>query len=223
MKAVSPSVVTPTLVLLVSFSLSLSRAENPVSPAAEGVTSRAAAEQNHRSGAQQLAERQDQLTADVQQLKIEQTEPKVIELLDDVETVMNEAIDQLEQHDTGGKTIATQTEVIEKIFNAAKQRQQQGDSQDNNKGAQGMMEMMKRMMGENAEADEKKKDGKPTGDAQAGTGASGESSSASTPSSGGSSTATEERRVPKASSNSHEDFPEEFRTLLDGYNRALTK
>ena len=111
--------------------------------------------------------------------------------------------------------------MIEQIFNAAKQHQSQG--QGENKGAQGMMEMMKRMMGENAEADEKKQPGGNQAGQQPGNGSNGESDSASTTSPATGSSAVEERRVPKASGSSNEDFPEEFRTLLDGYNRALAK
>ncbi|MFM2296333.1 MAG: hypothetical protein RL117_40, partial [Verrucomicrobiota bacterium] len=79
----------------------------------------------HQAGAEQASEQQDELAADVQQLRIEQTIPQVIELLDDVETMMDEASEKLAEADTGGSTIAAQTEVIEKIFQAAKQKQQQ--------------------------------------------------------------------------------------------------
>ncbi len=39
---------------------------------------------------------------------------------------MADATDMLESQDTGGATIATETEVIEKIFEAAKKKQQKG-------------------------------------------------------------------------------------------------
>ncbi len=213
------SLVAVALVMLAGAPSAL--AEAPATPNQAKIQDRATAEEHHRRGAEELAAHQDHLTADVQQLKIEQTEPEVIELLDGVETVMNEVIDHLEQRNTGGATIATQTEVIEKIFNAAKQHHSQG--QGENKGAQGMMEMMKRMMGENAEADEKKRSsGEPSGP-QPGNGNNGASASASTPSTANGSSAVEERRVPKASGSNSEDFPEEFRALLDGYNRSLAK
>ncbi len=46
----------------------------------------------------------------------------MIELLSDVEILMGKATDSLEDGDTGGDTIAMQTEIIEKIYEAAKQR-----------------------------------------------------------------------------------------------------
>ena len=49
---------------------------------------------------------------------VEQTNPKVIELLGEVENIMDEATEMLIEHDTGGKTIAAQTEIIEKIHAA---------------------------------------------------------------------------------------------------------
>ena len=50
---------------------------------------------NISEGATKIADEQDELSADVQQLTIEQTVPKVIELLNEVENIMDEATDQL--------------------------------------------------------------------------------------------------------------------------------
>ena len=80
----------------------------------------------HQQGAVKVADDQDELSADVQQLVIEQTVPKVIELLDEVEVIMDEATDRLAKANTGGETIAAQTEIIEKIHAAAKEKQSQG-------------------------------------------------------------------------------------------------
>ncbi len=79
----------------------------------------------HREGSQNLAGEQDELAADVQDLIEEQTDEKVIALLEEVEEVMAEVIDSLDAVKTGGPTIAAETEIIEKIFEAAKQRSQQ--------------------------------------------------------------------------------------------------
>jgi hypothetical protein len=79
----------------------------------------------HREGSQNLAGEQDELAADVQDLIEEQTDEKLITLLEEVEEVMAEVIDSLDETDTGGPTIAAETEIIEKIFEAAKQRSQQ--------------------------------------------------------------------------------------------------
>jgi len=175
----------------------------------------------HQTGSKKTAASQDSLAADVQQLKIEQTDPKVIELLDSVETMMDEASENLLEFNTGGETIAAQTEVIEKIFEAAKKKQSKGESQ----GAQGMMEMMKRMMGEGAEGDEKKGDkpGNKPGQ-KPGDGMTGDSDTANTANGGpGTGDKAAERRVPKASGDPGQAFPEEYRKALDAYNRALTK
>lgn len=79
----------------------------------------------HREGSQNLAGEQDELAADVQDLIEEQTDEKLIALLEEVEEVMAEVIDSLDETNTGGPTIAAETEIIEKIFEAAKQRSQQ--------------------------------------------------------------------------------------------------
>ena len=91
-------------------------------PKKEGMTAEQAAEK-HREGSEKVAEEQDELSADVQQLTIEETVPQVIQLLTEVGTIMDEATDWLMEPDTGGKTIAAQTEIIEKIHAAAKERQ----------------------------------------------------------------------------------------------------
>ena len=174
----------------------------------------------HQAGAEQASEQQDELAADVQQLRIEQTLPQVIELLDDVETMMDEASEKLAEADTGGPTIAAQTEVIEKIFQAAKQKQQQSQSQG--QGAQGMMEMLKRMMGEGSEGDDKKPGKKPGN--KGGDGQQGNSDTTNSASQGSANQPfQEERRVPKASGNGTQDFPLEFRSALDAYNRSTTE
>ena len=82
------------------------------------------ASDKHREGAQNLAGEQDELSADVQDLIEEQTDEKVIALLEEVEEIMAEVTGSLDETNTGGKTIAAETEIIEKIFEAAKQRAQ---------------------------------------------------------------------------------------------------
>ncbi len=77
----------------------------------------------HAQGAQKLSIEQDELSADVQDLIDEQTDPEIINLLSQLENVMADATDLLEQKKTDADTIATQTEVIEKIFEAAKKKQ----------------------------------------------------------------------------------------------------
>ena len=80
--------------------------------------------EKHQRGAKNLSLEQDDLSADVQDLIDEQTDPEVVKLLSEIEITMAEATDLLEQTNTDGSTIAVETEVIEKIFEAAKKKQQ---------------------------------------------------------------------------------------------------
>ena len=82
--------------------------------------------QKHSEGAKKLSDEQDELSADVQDLIDEQTDAEVIKLLREIEFIMGDATDLLQQKKTDGATIATETEVIEKIFEAAKKKQQKG-------------------------------------------------------------------------------------------------
>jgi len=174
----------------------------------------------HHEGASQVADRQDELSADVQQLKIEQTVPQVIELFNKVEKIMDEATDQLASGETGGGTIATQTEVIEMIHAAAKEKQkQQGSGQSG--GA--MMDMMERMMGKPPDADKDSK-GKGAGSSnQGGEGDKGAAEVMGTPSADPTGGKSEARRVPKASGNAGHELPNEFQKMLDAYNRGAEK
>ena len=171
----------------------------------------------HRERANKIADQQDELSADVQQLTIEQTVPKVIELLNDVEKIMDEATDQLAAADTGGTTLAAQTEIIEKIHAAAKEKQKQ---QGGGQSGSAMMDMMERMMGKTPEGE---KEGKGKGDKpgeSGGEGATGLSDAANEATGGQTSGKSDARRVPKASGSAGHVLPEEFRKALDAYNRG---
>jgi hypothetical protein len=173
--------------------------------------------QTHRDGSAKLAEDQDELSADVQQLVIEQTMPKVIELLEEVEDIMDETTDRLVETDTGGETIAAQTEIVEKIHAAAKQRQSQGGG---GKSGGAMMDMMERMMGKKpgGKGQGKGKDGQPG--EQAGEGSGGDSDTANQAVAGNPDGKIESRRIPKAAGGGGTEIPEEFRKALDAYNRG---
>jgi hypothetical protein len=173
--------------------------------------------QIHREGSVKLAEDQDELSADVQQLVIEQTMPKVIELLEEVEEIMDETTDRLDQTDTGGETIAAQTEIIEKIHAAAKQRQSQG-GQGQSGGA--MMDMMERMMGKKpgGKGKGKGKGGQPG--EQPGEGSTGLSDTGNEGVAGDAGGKTDVRRIPKAAGSAGLEIPEEFLKALDAYNRG---
>lgn len=175
----------------------------------------------HKEGSSKVADEQDELSADVQQLVIEQTVPKVIELLSEVEKIMDEATDLLAESDTGGVTIAAQTEIIEKIHAAAKEKQSKGGGGSKPGGA--MMEMMERMMGKTPDGDQKGKgNGDKPGD-KGGEGQTGLSDTGNEAAGGAGDGKTEARRVPKATGNASLEIPEEFRKALDAYNRGAEK
>ena len=172
--------------------------------------------EKHQQGSEKVAGEQDELSADVQQLALEQTVPKVIELLNEVEGIMDEATDRLLEPDTGGETIAAQTEIIEKIHEAAKERQK---SQGGGAAGGAMMEMLERMMGQEPG---KSKDGQAQPGDTSGTGKKGGASDSANEASEGEYTENaEERRVPKASGTAGRSLPAEFQKALDAYNRGL--
>jgi hypothetical protein len=183
----------------------------------------AAGLQSHEEGSTKLADEQDELSADVQQLSIEQTVPKVIELLTEVEDIMDEATDWLADYDTGGKTIAAQTEIIEKIYEASKERQKQ---QGSGQSGSAMMDMMERMMGK--QPGEGPPQGKEPGEGegegeseQGGKGSTGESSTANEAVGGPGGAGSGRRTVDKAAGSAGRALPEEFRKALDAYNRGV--
>ncbi len=175
---------------------------------------------SHQEGSRKLSEQQDELAADVQQLAIEQTHPKVIELLEAVEEAMDEASLLLLEHDTGGTTIAAETDVIEKIFEAAKERQAQSSNPGQAGGA--MLDMMQRMMGKETGEKPGGKPGEKPGD-QGGEGMTGLSDTANSAGAGTTGGKVEERRIPKASGTAGQGLPREFQDALDAYNRAAEK
>lgn len=176
-------------------------------------------QKKHAEGSEQLGTEQDELSADVQQLVIEQTNPQVIELLADVEDIMDEATDRLLGADTGGETIAAQTEIIEKIYQAAKQKQSEGGGGQSG-GA--MMDMLEKMMGKGSQGEGQEKEGKGEGQS-GGKGQEGESDTGNGANGGVAGGKVEPRSVPKAAGSAGTTMPEEFRKALDAYNRGLSE
>ena len=170
----------------------------------------------HREGSEKVAEEQDELSADVQQLTIEETVPQVIELLEEVEKIMDEATDWLMEPDTGGRTIAAQTEIIEKIHAAAKERQKQNGS---GQAGGAMMDMMERMMGKEP-GQQGQKPGEPGGDQGGPANKFGESDTPNENITGNANEKSLARKVPKAAGTAGKALPEEFRKALDAYNRG---
>jgi len=151
----------------------------------------------------------------VQQLTIEETVPQVIQLLTEVGEIMDEATDWLMEPDTGGRTIAAQTEIIEKIHAAAKERQKQNGS---GQAGGAMMDMMERMMGK--EPGQQGGKGEPGGDQGGPSNKFGESDTPNENITGETQEKFEVRKVPKAGGTAGRALPEEFRKALDAYNRG---
>ena len=93
-------------------------------PGEEEEISLAEAIAKHQRGSESLAEDQDELSADVQELIEQQTNEQVIQVLEQVEELMSEVIGALDEAETGGTTIAAETHIIELIFEAAQKKQQ---------------------------------------------------------------------------------------------------
>ncbi len=174
-------------------------------------------EEKHQQRSAKIATAQDELGADLQELIEEQTNEAVISFLEESEEIVAEAASALTDSDTSGKTIAAQTEVIEKIYEAAKSKQQEQQKQ-NGKGkpspSSAMMEMMERMMGK--QNDEQQKSTPSGGD-----GSSGNSSAPNTtdPSEVTSDATTKKRKIPSQSGITGKSLPSEFQDLIQAYNR----
>ncbi len=199
---------------IIIFSLCAMSAFAPAAEKASPEQARA----KHNEGSEKVAEEQDELSADVEQLVLEQTNPKVIELLGKVEDIMDEATDKLAESDTGADTIAAQTQIIELIHAAAKEKQ--CDCKGDCSGA--MMDMMERMMGKEP-GQQPKPGGKEADNKKGGGGVTGESDTASEAVDGAAGGNREVRRVPKAAGNTKPEIPEEFRKAFDAYNRGAEK
>jgi len=176
----------------------------------------------HSQGAKKLSGEQDELSADVQDLIDEQTDTEVIKLLREIEVIMGDATDLLEQKKTDGATIATETEVIEKIFEAAKKKQQkQGNGKPNP-----MLEMMQNMMQGGKDVGEGQQPGKKPGGQpgdQPGQGGKGGGAASGKTGAPDNTAENNERRVPKNSGSSGSALPREFQKAMDAYNKGAAK
>ena len=202
--------------------LALSTALVAAVHAADPPAPAAAAPAEHGKNAEKLSGEQDELAANVKQIILEQTAQQVIQLFNDAKNAMNDSSDGLASHDTGGKTIAAQTDVIERILDAAKERQKQ----QGGKAGDAMLDMMQNMAGKDKDKgkDGKGKDGKgkQPGD-KPGQGQTGDSNTANESVKGSLGGKEETRRVPKAAGNAGQPLPPEFHKALDAYNRGAEK
>lgn len=171
---------------------------------------------DHKSASSDISRVQDELSADVQELIQEETNPQVVALLSESESLMNLATDKLTNADTSAATIAIPTEIIEKIAAAAKEKTKESSS--GKKGNQALLQMMQQMMGE--ASSESKKKGTAEGSGKGGEGADGASDAPAQPSSGEGNGNTESRRLPKSSGTAGTSLPQEFQKALEAYNKA---
>lgn len=195
----------------------------------------------HKDKSEKLAERQDNLQADTSDIILGETNPKVIDLLKRCRNAMNDAVDLLEEYETGGKTTAAQSEVIELIYQAAKEKNT-GSGGEPKPGGQAMMDMLRQLLGMDSESSEGQsqpgnqpggqpgnaageQEGENANGKKPGKGGNGKSDMASSQQTGVSNPdmAAEDRSVPKATGVSSDDMPAEFRKALEAYNKTLQK
>ena len=191
----------------------------------------------HKETASKLAGQQDELQADTSDLILGETNENVVDLLKKCRHAMNDAVDLLEVYNTGGQTLAAQSDVIELIYQAAKAKMTGAGGQPK-PGGQALMDMLRQLLGMNNDsqsAEQQDGEGEGEGEGQNGSqkgkgnnpghGADGKSNMASTQEKGVSNPdmATETRSVPKSTGMSADDMPSEFRNALDAYNKTLQK
>lgn len=188
----------------------------------------------HKETASKLAVQQDELQADTSDLILGETNEEVVELLKKCRHAMNDAVDLLEVYNTGGQTLAAQSDVIELIYQAAKAKMTGADGQPK-PGGRALMDMLRQLLGMDHDAqsaeqqeggDEKGQEGSQKGSGNnSGRGTNGKSNMASSQDKGVSNpdTAVETRSVPKSTGMSADDMPSEFRKALDAYNKTLQR
>lgn len=191
----------------------------------------------HKEAASKLAGQQDELQADTSDLIMGETNEDVVELLKKCRHAMNDAVDLLEVYNTGGQTLAAQSDVIELIYQAANAKMTGAGGQPK-PGGQALMDMLRQLLGMDSDsqaAEQQEGEGEGEGEGQngsrkgngsnSGQGADGKSNMASTQEKGVSNPdmATETRSVPKSTGMSADDMPSEFRKALDAYNKTLQK
>lgn len=226
--------------------LAFSALSLPCPAAPEGQTIYTA---KHKETAEKLAVQLDELQADTSDLIMGETNEEVIDLLKKCRHAMNDAVDLLENYNTGGPTLAAQSDVIELIYLAAKARMSMPGGGAGGKlpklgengmkpGSEALMNMLRQLLGMDSESQSMQQgdsEGEGQGQGQGegqngrgnkpGKGADGKSDMASSQEKGVSSpdTAVESRSVPKSTGMSADDMPAEFRKALDAYNRTLQK
>ena len=117
----------------------------------------------HKETAEKLAVQQDELQADTSDLIMGETNEEVVDLLKKCRHAMNDAVDLLENYNTGGPTLAAQSDVIELIYLAAKARMSMPGGGAGGKlpkfgengmkpGSEALMNMLRQLLGMDSES-----------------------------------------------------------------------
>ncbi len=195
--------------------------------------------EKHKDISADLAELQDELQADASDLIMDETKKETVDLLKKCRKAMNDAIDNLELYNTGGETLAAQSDVIELIYQASKSKMQGADGKPK-PGSKGMMDMLRQMLGMDSSGEDQEGGEQQNGDGEGdskqqgkkketgkkpGQGADGKSNMAANQERGISDpdTMKENRTVPKSTGIGTQDMPSEFREALEAYNKTLQK
>ena len=163
---------------------------------------------------EKLTSNQDELSADIQELVELQTQSEVIDKLEEVEVSMIQATLKLLDGITDQETLAIQTDIIEKAYEAAeKKSESQGEGQSET--SQAMMDMLKKMLGKQ---DSSSSQNSKAGSQGAGERGDGELGKAPNTSEQQGSLSGGGRVVPTSSAYSGQLLPDEFSELLEPYN-----
>jgi len=170
---------------------------------------------DHTKSSYNLSIDQDELNADLQELIDSQTNEQVILFLKQAEALMAEVTDNLEENDTTNKTIGAETEVIEKIYEAAKQKSQESSGSKESKENMGkMLEDFKN--GGKFKPNSGKGEGEEAGNASPERDGTSDADTERTTTTQ-SNDATHERRLQKQTGPSGANLPSEYNKALEAY------
>ncbi|MEM6911614.1 MAG: hypothetical protein AAF555_08510 [Verrucomicrobiota bacterium] len=211
----APATLTLLVLLLAMPRLSAQEEEEPP-PERTRADILQAQEEKLRRETKTLADRQDELSTNLRDIIENQTNAEVITELEKIDFAMMDAVDLLDFNETGGETIAAETEVIELILAAAEKAAEQSQGQgDGTMGS--MLEMLKQMAGQGQSS---QPGGQGAGD-QAGLGMTGDSESANSLGQGTSQLDFGgERTVEKGGGSYRGPLPAEYQDFLSSFFQA---
>lgn len=168
-----------------------------------------------------LAERQDELSAIIQDLSWKWADKDIAKFLEDVDFALLDARDALDNQELGGETIAAQNDAIEKIYQAAKKNQQDSASQSDSLGA--MMDQLDYMTGKKSSKSGKGNPGKEgeAGDQPGEGGGSGAEDDGIAQAGVAEKSMLENRTIPKTAGRTPTSIPSEFREGMEALRESL--